>query len=1110
MMMPTLFEGLLLVMVAWLITYALHSTAFLGTAWVLSRLPRLQGDRTQDALWKTAILGALLTASLHVFGGFGPGWVTWSLPESASAVAEAPLLLDQPVAPSVVLDVPITPLESAPNVASKAPASVVAEAPTSPWYSRVFDTVAHSWRSSVLALWLLVGLALIIRYGVQRRRFMRELGPRRAVLDVDLLAFWQQLVANSGASVPLQRRARLTMAAGLASPVAFGGGEVCLPERVLTDLTPAQQKSVLAHEWAHHLRRDPQWLLGLRAVEAMFFFQPLLRVARLHQAEAAEGLCDAWAAEQTGSRKALAQSLVTVASWVHEPMPVWAASMAAKGSPLTTRVKRLLADPADAVRELPLVVRTGLVVGLILAISVAVPGIALQRSSTDVLTAKSLEQIALTALTTVEMDADRYRTFRVSWERDGVTTMVRAKAVKFAKDFERILSVRQDGYFEVKESSDAGERTLYISEPAGVRNEAYLVNGNRQLFGETARDWLQATLQELGQNLETLLPPPPPPPPAGWEPGDPVLPPPPPPAPKGSGTLPPPPPPPPALDPSSLLPPPPPPAEGSGSQDLQLTFTNMGARTSVRGEGVRFSSEAPRIRLRAADSYLRIFEEADGQDRYVRITSLGDGLVHDYHLNGEAAPFDAEAKRWVSSVVERVKDVMANRSHSAVSPSSFPGVHQDLTDAVTQNREQKYYEDHIALLQELNTADSLAHVRGQKEAFRRQLAEIRQRQADISNDDTELAVLQQQALVRNKRLIEHFIANLEQREQALLMEQSLGLIKGRYLTPRPTTVQLVADMEQVRRYRESVAANQPLSVPLYIKGGTHTWEEEGRTLTVSIRGTITLDDADQVVAVGSDSQLRLEEKRGSRPLQWVEYKQHDAGGLSYSANINSVAIKKLMQDAILRFPLFVEQRVERIYQEGDVGAVLREIERMPSDHLRVSYYHALLSRGRTGDVDQFLRHVDQNLEHSVFKDGLLSTLGMISGVVEGQSIGEQLSSSQVFLPMVMQMRQDGEKSHLLQFALRLEWPDHKAFSEALNSIRDEEVRAELVLKIIEDQDLTYEPRAQVVLEAIRHFHNDFNAIRAIEALRSVDTPDTQSYRRAAHEVIKQYDPKTEW
>jgi len=116
---------------------------------------------------------------------------------------------------------------------------------------------------------------------------------------------------------------RLTRSDGLASPIALGRSEICVPGAVLTDLDAAQQRSVLAHELAHIARRDPLWLTGASLLERVFFFQPLNRLARRRIQESAEYLCDDWAVGRTGSGITMAKSLMKVAEWMHaEPSPV--------------------------------------------------------------------------------------------------------------------------------------------------------------------------------------------------------------------------------------------------------------------------------------------------------------------------------------------------------------------------------------------------------------------------------------------------------------------------------------------------------------------------------------------------------------------------------------------------------------------------------------------------------------------------------------------------------------------------------------------------------------------------------------------------------------------
>jgi hypothetical protein len=126
---------------------------------------------------------------------------------------------------------------------------------------------------------------------------------------------------------------------------------VCLPRRALMELDPAEQDSMLAHEIAHLVRRDPQWLIAARVIETVLFMQPLNRLARHRLQEAAEYLCDDWAVARTNHPVTLAKCLAAVAEWVDraprmdaarlQPM---SAMVESRGSPLVRRVGRILGE----------------------------------------------------------------------------------------------------------------------------------------------------------------------------------------------------------------------------------------------------------------------------------------------------------------------------------------------------------------------------------------------------------------------------------------------------------------------------------------------------------------------------------------------------------------------------------------------------------------------------------------------------------------------------------------------------------------------------------------------------------------------------------------------
>ncbi len=209
-------------------------------------------------------------------------------------------------------------------------------------------------------------------------RLARRLGRRDPVADASIVSVLDALRVEAGVRRPI----RLTQSEGLASPIALGRSEICVPGALLTELDAAQQRSVLAHELAHLTRHDPLWLTGACLLERLFFFQPLNRFARRKIQESAEYLCDDWAVRSTGSGITMAKSLMKVAEWMHaEPSPVPLAGMAENPSQLVARVKRLVEHRGafEARRAWPVPVACA----LLLLTAAAVPGVSVAGNDED-------------------------------------------------------------------------------------------------------------------------------------------------------------------------------------------------------------------------------------------------------------------------------------------------------------------------------------------------------------------------------------------------------------------------------------------------------------------------------------------------------------------------------------------------------------------------------------------------------------------------------------------------------------------------------------------------------------------------------------------------------
>ena len=316
---------------SFLLTYAVHSTVLLGGAWLVCR--KLGGRLLwlQDSVWKTALVGGILTASVQLAAGVQP--LAGRIPIAVSAKAAAPQYVAMlPPLPSTLAELPVMPAAPQPEVIFLA-SKTLAAPPATTW----------GWPAAMLllgGLWLAVALIMLARRGLALMRLQKQLSLRQPLRDPQLCQMVEQLRQEGGLHAPV----RLSVSANLSVPLAMGlwRKEICLPLRAQSDLSPEQQKAVLAHEMAHLIRRDPSWLLLCRALESVLFFQPLNRLAAQRLAALSEYLCDDWSVEQTGRRLVFARCLTEVASWVVAQEPVLIPGMANKSSELSQRIGRLL------------------------------------------------------------------------------------------------------------------------------------------------------------------------------------------------------------------------------------------------------------------------------------------------------------------------------------------------------------------------------------------------------------------------------------------------------------------------------------------------------------------------------------------------------------------------------------------------------------------------------------------------------------------------------------------------------------------------------------------------------------------------------------------------
>lgn len=388
-----------IVCLSWAATYLVHSTALVAAVWLFLKLHRKVGHAFREILWKTALVGGVLTASCQMLliPGQRIGDLSFTLERPSASPAAAPEGGPQALiardersrAPSESIEGPSQDDQSeldAHEIWVLTDAGPAGDPPASDRLppvenkTRLAAANAGGVRRSgagVLLIATLLALSIPICLGCFNcLRQTLSLRSRLAACSVVTEGLPRQILDELRLSIPRAPEVVLLAAPGDAEPSAFGlhRWTIILPERAVSDLSPDELRALLAHELAHLARGDALWLACSRLACSLFAFQPLNHLARREWQRAAEFLCDNWAVSRTGAPLALARCLATVAEWRVVPRAT-AASLAATGrSGLVDRIERLLdARPRSEswndwrARPAGLLLTAALLIGLIAA-----------------------------------------------------------------------------------------------------------------------------------------------------------------------------------------------------------------------------------------------------------------------------------------------------------------------------------------------------------------------------------------------------------------------------------------------------------------------------------------------------------------------------------------------------------------------------------------------------------------------------------------------------------------------------------------------------------------------------------------------------------------------
>jgi beta-lactamase regulating signal transducer with metallopeptidase domain len=505
----------LVALATWLLTVALQGGSLMFALWLSERFWRAP-SAWRELLWRCALFGGVLTASLQPISGVSPvaGFLTLGMPSNTSISLPATRGDEPPPRLPKVNDINATAQTNSHREASQMGTTLLAQG--SQQTSQSTDrSLAKQLSGSLIALWLLGAVFNLLHLLQRLRRLHRTLcaarviGPNeRASREVSALCLSTQL-----------DKPKLYTLHDIASPMAVVFKRIILPTWALECLDTGKLRAMLAHELAHLARRDPQWKLFVAIWRAVFWFLPLAAVAQRRLEEMAELACDASAAHRIGNARKVAECLAACAE--HQmrggsrDYPL-AAAMAARASPLLHRIDCLLEGTAmqpnrlrfrHRVLALTLLASCGLVLP---AISFVGPGQA-QAAAAAVQEPNEKKPPPVpksdtsSSVSISDDDGKQTMSLYVSDDNHSFSAKVDGK-IAFSANESDVESLSAGGTANFEEKRAGVTRRIEFAERSGKLERRYFVDKREQPLDAGASAWLAsflpAMIRETGLGAE--------------------------------------------------------------------------------------------------------------------------------------------------------------------------------------------------------------------------------------------------------------------------------------------------------------------------------------------------------------------------------------------------------------------------------------------------------------------------------------------------------------------------------------------------------------------------------------------------------------------------------
>lgn len=299
-----------------LVNHLWQSTLFAGAAMLLAVLLKKNHAQARYRLWLAASLKFLVPFSLLVTAGRQFEW------------RNAPLVA-QPITAAVEqIGQPFAPAANAETSTASAPLP---------------------WTLILLAAWFTGHVAILLRWFVRWRRI--------------------HAARTQAAPLPIAAPIPVMSSQGLIEPGVFGifRPVLLLPDGIAARLTPAQLRAILAHELCHVRRRDNLSAAVHMAVEAVFWFHPLVWWIGARMVEERERACDEDVLRQGAEPEVYAEGILNVCRHYLESPLVCASGVT--GSNLKRRIQQIL----DASLSQRLTLARKLVLATAAVMAIAIP-----------------------------------------------------------------------------------------------------------------------------------------------------------------------------------------------------------------------------------------------------------------------------------------------------------------------------------------------------------------------------------------------------------------------------------------------------------------------------------------------------------------------------------------------------------------------------------------------------------------------------------------------------------------------------------------------------------------------------------------------------------------